>query len=240
MRPYISENSLENEYKTYIITIGGCVFNLDKNEVNHLISAIDIFMESYIKSIKRIEDKLESSSFYPMLYDLNNYKLICIPPDLFEKIILFTKNHDYENGVSEWHIFDAHGTMIKVYDKNSRKYRCFIYGISENHDRYSWLKAQSDVWLVWDYMAVSKEELWSAKETYTWLINDLIPAVESFFQVPSKSNIFRKNKNILKNNTRIDAKNDKYFETIFWLGSNFIWCYLVNNFVCWVYSNLKS
>lgn len=213
MRPYILENCLENEYKTYIITIGGCVFNLDKFEVNHLIRAIDIFLESYIKSIKKIECKLESSSFYPMLYNLNNYKLICITPNLFEQIILFTEKHDYESGESKWHIFDAHGKMIKVYDKNSGKYRCIIYGISENHDRYSWYKSQSDVWLVWDYMANSSEDLWSAKETYTWLIKDLIPAVETFFQTPSKGKIFRRNKSIIKNNTTIYTKNDKYFDS---------------------------
>ncbi|WP_445491545.1 hypothetical protein [Niallia sp. 03133] len=212
MRSYIMVNTLSNEFKTYIISIGGCVFHLDIDEVKHLIRAIDIFIENYVEAIKNIECKLESKNFYPMLHDLNNYKLICILPDLFEKIILFTRDHDYSAGESEWHIFDANGTMIKVYEKDSGKYRCFLYAISDNNDGFNWYNTHSNVWLVWDYMNIAGEDLWSAQSTFRWLIEDLIPAVEVYFNTPTKFSMFKKKQNGTKINATIYTNKDKFYD----------------------------
>ncbi|MEW9137882.1 hypothetical protein ACQGSH_14820 [Bacillus wiedmannii] len=211
MRPYIMENTSNQELKTYSIIIGGCVFNLELEEVKHLIRAIDIFMENYIEAIKEIENKLESNNFYPMVHDLNNYKLICIPVKLFEKIMLFIQKHDYAEGDSKWHIFDSHGRMIKIYDKNAREYRCFIYPIADNNDGYSWYNSNDRVWLVWDYMSISGKELWSVQKTYRWLVEDLIPTVETFF-TPSRGSIFKKRKNSITVSQLIYTSNDKYYD----------------------------
>ncbi|MGK3613403.1 hypothetical protein WMZ06_04725 [Bacillus sp. SW7] len=211
MRPYVMETTLYQELKTYSINIGGCVFNLELGEVKHLIRAIDIFMENYIEAIKKIENKIESNHFYPMVHDLNNYKLICIPSNLFEKIMLFIQKHDYAAGDSKWHIFDAHGSMIKVYDKNAGEYHCFIYPIADNNDGYSWYNSNDRVWLVWDYIGISAKELWSVQKTYRWLVEDLIPTVETFF-TPSRGTIFKKRKNNIKVSQLIYTSNDKYYD----------------------------
>lgn len=211
MRSYILEGNLNQKLETYRITIGGCVFNLELEELNNLIRAIDIFMENYIEAMKDIENEIESNKFYPVPNELNNYKLICIPSSFFERIMLFIQKHDYEKGDSNWHIFDTQGSMIKVYDKNEGEYRCFIYPIADNNDGYSWYNSNDKVWLVWDYMSISGETLWSVQKTYKWLVEKLIPKVERYF-APSRNTIFRKRKNNTEMSQIIFTSNDKYYD----------------------------
>ncbi|HDR8383532.1 TPA: hypothetical protein QC222_004993 [Bacillus cereus] len=211
LRPYIIKNKLARKLKTYTVTLGGCVFNLELEEVNHLIKAIDIFMESYIEAMKKIENELESNHFYPLLSNFNNYKLLCIPTNLYEKILLFIRKHDYAHGDSNWHIFDAQGQGIKVYDKNKGKYRCFIYAVTSNNNRHVWYSSNDSVWLVWDYMTIEGEELWSAQKTYKWLVENLIPVVECAFK-PKRNALFNSRKDNIKMNDFIYTSTDKYYD----------------------------
>lgn len=161
---------------SYIIQLGNSRFNLTLDEVNNLCDVVDKFIVKYVNEIQEVEKILECQKFIPHYYDSQKYQLLKIDMDLWKKILKFSKKYDFENGESDWHIFDAStGNMLKIYIDG--EYKCFIHSFIE--DPFEWTPSNR-VWLLWDDMSYRiASDYWTVNYAYEWLIGKLLPKVIS-------------------------------------------------------------
>ncbi|MFJ7915431.1 MULTISPECIES: HNH endonuclease [unclassified Lysinibacillus] len=181
MRRYIVAK-LDNN--NYVIQLGNSRFNLSHEEVKDLCIVIDKFIIDYIDALKELEEILECEEFTPHHQNESKYNLIKVNMNLWLKILEFSRKYDYEAGDSDWHIFDSSGNnMLKVYIKNENEkynegYKCIIHSFIE--DPYSWAPSNY-VWLLWYDVSFKKDyglrDYWTVKQTYNWLLEDLLPKV---------------------------------------------------------------
>lgn len=199
MRPYIVDKLDGN---SFIIQIGGCRFNLNESETNHLCDVIDTFIYEYLNALKKIEKTLQSEEFIPVNDEKLKYKLLKVNKHTWNIMLNFAQKHDNYHGEGNWHIFDSSGrNMLKVYnnlptDRYNSGFHCFIHSLVE--DPHSW-EPSNDVWLVWWYIGEDEEfgirTYWTVQQTYNWLTNEFIPYVLYDFNKPfKKEKLFSKEK----------------------------------------------
>ncbi|RAS76661.1 HNH endonuclease [Priestia endophytica] len=190
MRPYIVDKLDENNF---LIQLGGCRFNLNASETNHLCNVIDKFIYEYLNALKKIEKTLQSEEFIPVNDEKLKYKLIKINKNIWKLMLEFAQEHDNYHGEGYWHIFDSSGrNMLKIYnnlptDRYNSGFHCFIHSLVE--DSHSW-EPSNDVWLVWWYIGEDEEfgirTYWTVQQTYNWLTKEFIPFVLYNFNKPFK------------------------------------------------------
>lgn len=188
--PYDSKNEI------YYVDLANIRIPLEREEVEQLTKIVDDFYDCYIKESRELyfllsRDKFDKSD------ESNQIRLIKIPRRLWFKILKFCKEFDYDNGESEWNIFDSSGSLIKVYYKDQAEFKAFIFPEIEG-SKYM-VSDNEDVWLVWtdEFFANKKIEnlqnnkIWSPSYAYKWLINELIPHVIYHYSQENKG-LFKK------------------------------------------------
>lgn len=223
MRRYIVAKLDENNY---IVQLGNSKFNLSYEEVVNLCTVIDKFISEYIEAIKELEDIIDCKDFIPNYYDSSKYHLIKVDMNLWNKILEFSREHDYEKGSSQWHIFDASGNnMLKVYIKEDDEnyvggHKCIIHSFIEDH--YSWTPSDY-VWLLWNDMSLSKEygvkDYWTVKQTYNWLTRELFPKIIQENSSVKTKGFFKKGK---RPNTNKHISNYYFDGEVRYFSSNYI------------------
>lgn len=205
---------------TYEILLGNCKFNLEKFEVHELCLIIDHFFEKYINSLIELERYWATENFLPHSLK-KGYKLIKIKRSLWREILEFTKLHDYENGTSDWHIFDQNNYRIQICTVTPTHqldvgYHSFIHPCSEDEDELLTLSSPEDfIWLTWkpedrietpkDIRKINPKMIWNCEITYNWIIEFLLPKVVYELELRNKIikketyyNDFLKNFNLLE------------------------------------------
>lgn len=196
-----------------VVQLGNNRFSLTFDEVSQLCRLIDKISPIYINTIKSIENVFKTQSF---AYSMNGrFRLLKISRSLWREILEFAFEHDYENGMTEWHIFDGRASYLKIYCQtpgdSDRDYRTFIY--PEAVDEGLWdkfISFDNEVWLCWepsiliddesDNTRVQNNIIWSAKYTYDWLLTRLIPTVIEYRREKDRSllkKLFGKKKKLL-------------------------------------------
>lgn len=213
LRRYIVTEFDENNY---FVQLGNLSFKLNYEEVVNLCTVIDKFILEYIEAIKELEEIIDCKEFLPNYYDSSKYHLIKVNMNLWNKILEFSREHDYENGSSQWHIFDASGdNMLKIYIKEDNEdynegHKCIIHSFIEDH--YSWTPS-ANVWLLWNDMSFSKEygvkDYWTVKQTYNWLTKEFLPIIIQENSSIKKTNRFFKKRK--QHNAKINIS-DYYFK----------------------------
>ncbi|MGK4118239.1 HNH endonuclease signature motif containing protein [Lysinibacillus capsici] len=211
MRKYIVAN-LDNN--NYVIQLGNSRFNLNLEEVKDLCVVIDKFIIDYINALKELEGVLECEEFTPHFQNESKYNLIKVNMDLWLKILEFSRKYDYEAGDSDWNIFDSSGNnTLKVYIKNNNEkynegYKCVIHSFIG--DPYSWTSSNY-VWLLWYDVSFKKDyglrDYWTVKQTYNWLLEDLLPKVIQECIITEPKRYFKRKK---EPNTTIDISSYFY------------------------------
>ena len=120
-----------------------------------------------------------------------SFEICSINEDLWRLLRAFVKAHDFEKGTGPWHLFDATGAGIKVYNKRPTAaldagYHVFL----EAERRARW--TPSDGWLtvIWKPQqghgdprwALSPREHWDATYAHDWLLEELVPAALAWHQ----------------------------------------------------------
>lgn len=208
LRNFIVGKDLNNE-NIYYVQLGNNRLTLFKAELVELCEIIDDLSYYFLKCLSDIENKLGTYSFNRSRYKKTGYRLVNINRNVWKMIIEFTKEHDYMNGTSSWHIFDSNDGMIKVYttQKDSRYnsgYHIILYPETKENIYYRTFKyPDQEMSIIWEPMQplsgqntlenFNLKHFWNAEITYNWIIKDLIPqVVYYFFNKDQKKNLFSK------------------------------------------------
>jgi len=173
-----------------IVQLGNNRFSITMDEAKQLCYLIDKAASLYIDSVRIIEHTYKTIKFD---YSKNNrFKLLRINRSLWRDILEFAREFDYENGDTEWHIFDGKAVYLKIYcgtpNDKRRDYRVFVYPeADENGFWEKYCYPDNEVWLCWDpsllidspddYLKFKNNLIWDAEYTYNWLRFKLIPRV---------------------------------------------------------------
>lgn len=181
-----SEKNLDN----IIIRIGNNKVRLSHEDIFEFCNVIDSFGKLYIESINSIENILRTKRF-PLSKRENNYKLITLTGEEWNKLVKFANKHDVDNGQSKWYIFDKNAFYIKVYtNKRHKKYKIGYHAFF--HSEYD-----EDIVLypefapkyktiTWEFTEdinnigiehINEKENWDAECAYNWLIKEFVPVV---------------------------------------------------------------
>lgn len=195
MRKFIIQN-FYNDKKDYFVDLGNVRIPLKRDEVVQFLDIIDDFYDIYIESVKEIYQVFDWSNFHRIDRNKNNLTLCKISKKLWFEIGEFCRKFDYQNGNTEWHIFDATGSMIKILDKETQNFRAFIFPMIEE-SKYN-IYSTEDVSIIWtdEYFWDKKieyykeNEYWSPMVTYKWLIKNLIPKVIYEIEIRGAKKLF--------------------------------------------------
>lgn len=198
LRSYIIYSE-EIDPDIYYVNLANVRLPLEKDEVMQLLEIIDDFYDLYIEECKKFFEVFRRDLFINGDKKKNDIRLFKIKKNLWFLIREFCKKFDYENGNSDWHIFDAHGPTLKVHDQTAGDIRVFIYPQSEQVEYFVY--NEDEIWLVWtdNYFINSSlksfkiNQHWGPLFSYQWLINELIPQVV-YSHENQNSKMFKKQK----------------------------------------------
>ncbi|WML42445.1 hypothetical protein [Neobacillus sp. PS3-40] len=173
----------DSNSKEYFVDFANVRIPLEREEVIQLLNIIDDFYEIYMEELENIYTTFNWASFPKINRFKNNLMLCRISKMLWFEIREFCRNYDYQNGETEWHIFDGTGSIIKIFDKETQGFRAFIFPMIEESSYM--IHTTEDISIVWtdEYFWNKKlqyfkeDRYWSPMVTYKWLIEDLIPRV---------------------------------------------------------------
>ncbi|MFA1739918.1 HNH endonuclease [Lysinibacillus fusiformis] len=195
MRKFIIQN-FYNDKKDYFVDLANVRIPLERDEVIQLLDIIDDFYDIYIESVKEIYQVFDWSNFHRIDRNKNNLTLCKISKKLWFEIGEFCRKFDYQNGNTEWHIFDATGSMIKILDRETDDFRAFIYPMIEEckYEIYP-IDNVSIIWTdeyFWDkkLQHFKENEYWKPILTYKWLVENLIPKVVYEMEIKKTKKLF--------------------------------------------------
>ncbi len=87
---------------------------IKENSVDQFLKCIHDNKENYIMNLRKYEVGYEVEN-YKMLDGVCAYKIASIDRSLWLELIDFANNYDWDNGKSEWHIFQRNYNYIHVY-----------------------------------------------------------------------------------------------------------------------------
>lgn len=182
----------DDSNEEYCVQLGNNRIFLNHKEIKQLCKVIDNFADSYLKKLKELENKLGIKEFIPNKE--GNFRLFKMKISLWNEIIKFSHNHDFEAGNSKWHIFDSTSQGgLKIYTKNennkfNKGYHAMVYPEQVQNDFYESLRyPNNEVWITWKVLkgynrenglvSFNDKKYWTASFTKEWLLNELIPHV---------------------------------------------------------------
>ncbi|MGG1661443.1 hypothetical protein [Brevibacillus sp. NRS-1366] len=188
-KKYGLRNFLESYNDNYFVQLGNVRLPLKSIEVEQLCEIIDDFAKNYLKQLMIIQEKLKPEIFRPSEAVNNGQRLLGVSVELWEEMMAFCSEFDYESGNSEWNIFDSNGNQIKVFSKTNHSfyepgYHAFLIPEQEG-SAFQVRKGYGMVWIVWTDIFFSNTEKnleeyspkkkWGPEEAYNWLTKEFIP-----------------------------------------------------------------
>lgn len=95
-------------------------FFLSINEVQQLCEIIDDFVLDYINALQRLEGMLGIKTFEKAKYWTKGYRLMKVDRTLWNTLLRFSNEFDYQNGETEWHVFNRNNMFIQVQVQEQR------------------------------------------------------------------------------------------------------------------------
>ncbi|MEI3604536.1 HNH endonuclease domain-containing protein [Pseudogracilibacillus sp. SE30717A] len=218
LRYFIVGNDISNK-DVYFIQLGNNRFPVTISELKQLCNLVDSFSEYYLNAHQVIEQKIGTFYFNKSPYS-SKYRLMKISRKLWNLMIEFINKHDYENGDTNWHIFDKNKFFIKIYSKKETNrfdegYHAFLEPEQDENFMMQLTEPDNYLWIVWEpHMSIdynnsldniNERKMWDALTVYDWLSTEFIPWV--VYTNYSKTNKIFLNKKTTENQYENFIKN---------------------------------
>ncbi|WP_223701702.1 HNH endonuclease domain-containing protein [Sutcliffiella deserti] len=220
----------------YSIKLKNLQLSFGEDELREICEAFDDFAQIYLKKLREREELLETTTF-DLATSNYGYRLLKVSKDIWKAMIKFTKQHDYDLGSSDWHVFSGNDFMIRIDSKsNSGKYSEGIHSViipeQENKNLFNLLEEDDMVWLTWQLPTkinlktdiseqINERKIWNARITHDWLIDELIPQLEKERLISAdESNLFKRRLGGMPTNPKELSENverlQRYFSGIYY------------------------
>lgn len=202
-------------------------FFISIDEVQQLCDLIDDFVLDYINALQRLEVMLGIKIFKKAKYWSKGYRLMKVDHTLWNTLLRFSNEFDYQNGETEWHVFNRNNMFIQVQVQEQRleKYiglhlRLVAERCDDNFLDFN--QGNSKVWIVWDIGhfendpdLIQRNGYWDAVTTFEWLADKFIPYVIAHYNYK----FVKRNKWNLKKPSFEDYKTSLNKEYLFYPSS---------------------
>lgn len=201
-RKFVLFNDI-NQKDHFFIQLGNNRLLLNKSELHNFCNIIDDYFDEYQNILNNIESAAGVSNF---LYSKKNngYKLIDMDLTLWNKLFEFSWEYDWNNGDSEWHIFNRNNLSIQIYNTKNNEVgiHATLFPVKEkNRVTVYWQEGFSYFYRDDDLSLFNTNQKWRADYTLDWLIEKFIPFAlykeykkeKSFFRKKITFEGFKKN-----------------------------------------------
>jgi hypothetical protein len=192
---------LKREKDTFKVVLGKATVTLSEREAYELCEAVDEVCQKYKDLMIEATNTLETWNFTPVTIDnTQGFHLISVKRWLWDLMMRFTSEFDYDNGNSVWHIFNSKPSMIRVSPKSmpddhviilpKANTTYFTDSLSNDDiglvytDSITYLSLYDDISREYLYEDVGPQGVWTATYTREWLLQKLIPTVLSYYLGP--------------------------------------------------------
>jgi len=174
----------------WIVQLGSVTIFLTTGELGQLCDVVDLLAPSYLQALL-VRERAEGTLWYAP-DGPRNVRLLTLKRALWAEIMRFASEHDYADGNTAWHIFDAQGNgHIKMVKRKADgaivPFCAYIYCTIDESDAIGpMINPADDVCLCWDWdmsRLYQKNDDdgrrlgWTAEATQLWLAEELIPEV---------------------------------------------------------------
>jgi hypothetical protein len=180
-RPYARKSTVSAG--KFVFAAGGVRLTLTSDEVEQLDWIIRKAWPHFVASADSLDRKWRFLRF-PRLPDVEaGFSIIKASRATWSAVLQFARAHDYSNGTSEQHIFDASSGMLKVYVDHPRHglrsgYHLLLRAFSEPGMTLPW---EGKVILAWEAplekgglaSEIGPSGVWDAEFTHDWLLDVL-------------------------------------------------------------------
>ncbi|HET9114240.1 MAG TPA: hypothetical protein VFN66_10300 [Burkholderiales bacterium] len=164
---------------------------LDDSELGHIHWIFKNAWVAYNGAATEIEAKWRFLRFDPIEgAQKRTFALANVSRQLWRAILVFAREHDCNQGKSDWYIFDAAPGVLKVYVETATKrlergYHLIMYGYQEGGMIFPY---EDTIILGWAPLTPISDEpikmhprlAWDAEYTHEWIFRELVPAVKKW------------------------------------------------------------
>ena len=175
-RKFILFNDI-NQKDLFFVQLGNNRLLLNKHELSNFCEIIDDYYEEYQKILNNIESAAGVSNFSYSQKN-NGYKLLEIDLDLWNKLFEFSWEYDWDNGDSEWHIFNKNNLSIQIYNNKTNEVgiHATLFPVKDkNRVTVYWQEGFSNLYSDNDLSLFHTNKKWRADYTLDWLVEKFIP-----------------------------------------------------------------
>lgn len=203
-QPYCSKQRkyvlFQNEYGEYFIQFGNIQMNVSANELKDVCELIDFYHEYYNQKMEHLKEKYGVNNFEMSPRTRGVYRLFKITISLWKKLLIFASKYDFELDNTEWNIFDRRNNIINVVSKEGDErfessYHSHILSEPIEYD----LNPTDQIWICWQPNSINQkqkfgfENIWTAKDTYDFLTEKVIPQV--VYEAKNQNKLIKTNYN---------------------------------------------
>lgn len=173
LRPFIT--GLYEEQ--YIIDFKNCRFYLSEHIVKQIAKVADQLTATYLSALQQLEINWEAEYFPFISYGYESKVALCVIDSwLWDAIIDFSYEYDFDNGNTDWHIFQKNPNLLMLLNTKEK----YFYTVIEAK-RIEEFCNNEQVAILWqpprDFSLFKPNEYWGSKTSYRWFINKLIPKI---------------------------------------------------------------
>ena len=189
-RPFLHKT----EQKTFEARLGQTSIILSENEANDLCETVDVVCQKYRDILIETTNALETWDYRPVsIEDERGFELLSVEQWLWDLMKQFSREFDYDNGNSDWHIFDSHHSWaIRVARRGCHdhviiwpKFGGSFFPSREVDllyvDSITYLQLYRDKSDDSIFENVGPNGVWTAKYTREWIERQFIPKVLSYY-----------------------------------------------------------
>lgn len=213
--------------------LGQTTVILSESETQELCNTIDEVFEVYKNIMIKTANNLETWDYQPVkIEDIKGFNILSVKQWLWELMQEFSHEFDYDEGFSDWHIFDRGNISIRV----QRKYgptQVLIWpkveSIFKNSDWIDLLYVDSITYLSLYrnrpqellFKDIDPEGVWTATYTKEWIVHKFIRKVlshfaelASFSQHPKKGKLEKVASKLFSSGKRSSKLNEEQLNAI--------------------------
>ncbi len=191
VRPFLHKT----EQNTFEARLGETTVILSEREAYELCNAVDDICKQYKDIMVEATNALETWDFRPVKIEVEKgFEILSVDLWLWEKMKQFSHEFDYDNGNSEWHIFDSQNLSIRVCPKEGPDHVVIWPKFGDGFfpsrqvdllfvDCITYLYLYDETTYDSIFKNVGPHGVWTASYTKEWIEQQFIPKVLSYYSI---------------------------------------------------------